>query len=134
MPNFSAKARAFSTIGSAIATSSHREVPLVAWQMGELRPRPCTEHSNANRHRVVDFMVIACPLAATSHSCTFQNGPALVGLPLKFLSDAGTASIFDVLYSGSSTGLVGDSLLHLSQQVSALGLVEQFGPTHTAAS
>ena len=33
----------------------------------------------------------------SDHSCTFQNGPAFVGLPLKFSSVAGTASIFDVL-------------------------------------
>src|SRR5262249_7445941 len=37
-----------------------------------------------------------------SHSYTFQNGPAFVGLPLKLRSVAGTASICEVLYSGIS--------------------------------
>ena len=51
-----------------------------------------------------------------SHSCTFQNGPAFVGLPLKFRSVAGTASILDVLYSDELGHQLGDAPLRLLEQ------------------
>ena len=60
-------------------------ISLVAWQVREFRPRSGAEDSDGNCH------------LETLHSWTFQNGPALVGFPLKFSSAAGTASIFDVL-------------------------------------